>query len=174
MALNMPIDPLGTRRIHLAGCTAHPETTWVTQQARQLAWDLKEDDKKMAFLIHDNDKKFTTSFDTVFSSERIEIIHTPYQAPRANSYAERWVRSVREECLDQILIMNEIHLNRVLKEYGAYYNHARSHQGIGQRFPVSSIRPESSTKGPIIRRDVLGGIIHDYHRQPSSRISGYG
>ncbi len=165
---------LGTRRVHLAGCTAHPETTWVTQQARQLAWDLKEDDKKMAFLIHDNDKKFPASFDTVFSSEKMKIIHTPYKAPRANSYAERWVRSVREECLDQILVLNEKHLHRVLKEYGNYYNHDRPHQGIGQGFPMPLIGTERNTKGTIVRRNVLGGVIHDYHRQPSSRISGYG
>ena len=91
---------MGTHRVHLAGCTTQPDKTWVTQQARQHVWNEKDDAQNMAFLIHDNDKKFTTSFDTVFSSERIEVIHTPYQAPRANSYAERWVGSVREECLD--------------------------------------------------------------------------
>ena len=128
----------------------------------------------MVFLIHDNDKKFTTSFEAVFSSERIEVIHTPYHTPRANSYAERWVRSVREECLDQILIMNEKHLHRVLKEYGNYYNHDRPHQGIGQGFPMPVIGTKRSTIGTIVRRNVLGGVIHDYHRQPSSRISGYG
>jgi putative transposase len=75
---------LGTRRIHLAGCTTNPNKTWVTQQARQLVWDLKDNDRDMmAFLIHDNDTKFTSSFDSVFSSEGAEILHTPYQAPRA-------------------------------------------------------------------------------------------
>ena len=98
----------------------------------------------------------------MFSSEGIEFVQTPFQAPRANSFAERWVRSVREECLDHILILNENHLRRVLKEYGEYYNHARPHQGISQRFPVSG--PEWSTKRPIYRRDILGGVIHDYHR----------
>jgi putative transposase len=72
-----------------------------------LVWNLNEDCKKIAFLIHDNDKKFTSSFDLVFSSEKVEILHTPFQAPRANSFAERWERSAREECLDQILILNE-------------------------------------------------------------------
>jgi hypothetical protein len=76
---------LGTRRVHLAGCTTQPDTTWVTQQARQLVWNLKDDGQIMAFLIHDNDKKFTSSFDIVFSSEEIEIVHTPYKAPRANA-----------------------------------------------------------------------------------------
>ena len=78
---------LGTRRIHLAGCTKNPDTTCVTQQARQVVWDLKDNDRDIAFLIRDNDTKFTSSFDSVFSSEDIEIVHTPYRAPRANAYA---------------------------------------------------------------------------------------
>jgi putative transposase len=117
----------------------------------------------MAFLIHDNDRKFTASFDTVFSSEGIEILHTPYRAPRANAFAERWIRSVRQECLDHILILNESHLHRVLRAYGEYYNHARPHQGLDQRFPISG--PVSTTGGLIRRRDILGGVIHDYYRQ---------
>ncbi len=97
----------------------------------------------------------------VFSSEKIEIVHTLFQAPRANSFAERWVRSVRDECLDLILILNENHLQRVLREYDKYYNHARPHQGIGQRFPVSVLGREHNRNGPIRRRNILGGIIYD-------------
>jgi len=171
---NLFFIELGTRRVHLAGGMTDPDTTWVTQQARQLVWYLKDDAQDMAFLIHDNDKKLPSSFDTVFYSEGIEIVHTPYQAPRANAFAELWVRSVREECLDHILIMNENHIRRVLKEYAEYYNHAHPHQGIGQRFPVSVSRPERSTIAPIRRRDVLGGVIHDHHRQPSTPVSGNG
>jgi hypothetical protein len=163
---------LGTRRMYLAGCTTNPDITWVTQQARQLVWNLKDDSRDMAFLIHDNDGKFTYSFDRVLSSEGIEILHTPYRAPRANAFAERWVRSVREECLDDILVLNENHLHSVLREYGEYYNHSRPHQGLDQHFPVSG--PVSNTAGPIRRRDILGGIIHDYYRQPSASVSGYG
>jgi putative transposase len=165
---------LRTRRVHLAGCTTAPDSTWVTQQARQLVWNLNDDSKEITFLIHDNDKKFASSFDIVFSSEKIEIVHIPFQAPRANSFAERWVRSVREECLDQILIVNENHLRRVMKEYGEYYNHTRPHQGIGQRFPVSVPGRDRTTKGPIRRRNILGGVIHDYYRQPSSQIYTHG
>ena len=163
---------LGTRRIYLAGCTTNPDLTWITQQARQVVWNLKDDSRDMAFLIHDNDTKFTSSYDNLFSSEGIEVLHTPYRAPRANAFAERWVRSVREECLDHILVLDENHLRRVLREYGEYYNHARPHQGIGQHFPVSG--PERSIKGPIRRRDILGGVIHDYYRQPPPLVSDYG
>jgi hypothetical protein len=84
----------------------------------------------------------------------------------------RWVRSVREEFLDHIIVLNGNHLRRGLKEYAQYYNHTRPRQGLGKHFPVT--RPERSIKGPIRRRDILGGVIHDYYRQPSASISGYG
>jgi putative transposase len=140
---------LGTRRIHLGGCTTNPEAIRVIQQARQLVWELKDDSREMAFLIHDNDTKFIPSFDKVFSSEGIDVVHTPFRAPRANAFAERWLRTVREEWLNHILVVNESHLRNVLREYTDYYNHSRLHQGISQHFPVSD--PERSTKG-LIRR----------------------
>jgi putative transposase len=159
----------GTRRIHLAGCTINPDATWNSQQAHQLVWDLKDYSQDMVFLIHDNDTKFTSSFDSVFSSEGIEILHIPFQAPRANAFSERWGHSVRQECLDPILILNESYLRRVLEEYGEYYNYACPHQDIDQLFPVSA--PIRSTKGPVRRRDVCGCVIHDYYRQPSAPVS---
>ena len=129
---------IGTRRVHLAGCTVKPTAAWVTQQARQLVWKLQEEGRAMRFLLHDRDAKFPASFDAVFASEGIEVILTPYRAPNANAYAERWVRSVREECLDHLLIINERHLEHVLKEYSQYYNRARPHQGLRQQIPESA------------------------------------
>ena len=105
-------------------------------------------------------------FDNVFISESINVIHTPFQAPKANLFAERWVRSVFEECLDHILIVNQNRLRRVSKEYVNYYNHHRPHQGINQQFPISE--PKHNRNRPILRRIILGGIIHDYFRQPFS------
>ncbi len=99
---------IGTRQVHFAGCTPHPTGEWVTQQARQLTWTLQNSkDKRLPirFLIHDRDAKFTSSFNTVFESEGIDIILTPYRSPKANAFAERWVRAVREECLDRLLIV---------------------------------------------------------------------
>ncbi len=93
---------LGSRRVHVAGCTPTPTSAWVTQQARQLGWQIQDGILPLRFLIHDRDAKFPSSFDTVFRSEDVEIIRTPVQAPNANAYAERWIRSVREECLDKI------------------------------------------------------------------------
>ena len=116
---------LGTRRVHLAGCTAHPTSAWVTQQARHLSWTVQEEMRPIHFLIHDRDTTFPASFDHVFVAERVTIIRTPFRSPKANAFAERWVRSVRAECLDHVLILNERHVHRVLKEYVTYFNHAR-------------------------------------------------
>ena len=153
---------LGTRRVHLAGCTAHPTAAWVTQQARQMSWTLQEEGLPIRFLLHDRDAKFPASFDHVFKADNVTIIRTPFQSPKANAFAERWIRSVREECLDHVLILGERHLDRVLKEYVTYFNHGRPHQGIGQQIPAGDKR--SVGRGPVRCRDVLGGIIHDYYR----------
>ena len=108
---------LGSRRVHLAGCTANPTRAWVTQQARHLSWKIQDGRLPVRFLIHDRDTKFTTSFDTVFTAEGVTIIRTPIRAPNAHAFAERWIRSVREECLDKLLLVGERHLHRVLTAY---------------------------------------------------------
>ena len=154
---------LGSRRVQVAGCTDQPTAAWVTQQARQLSWEVQDGMLPMRFLIRDRDAKFPASFDRVLESEGITIIQTPYQAPKANAVAERWIRSVREECLDRLLIVNEQHLRRVLLEYLTYYNHARPHQGIGQQCPVPA--QPGPTDGRVRCRAVLGGIIHDYYHE---------
>lgn len=153
---------IGSRRVHFAGCTAHPDNAWITQQARHIMWALEDRDPAIRFLIRDNDKKFTTAFDTVFRSQGLDVIPTPYRAPNANAYTERMIRSVREECLDKLLIINQAHLRRVMREYVAFFNTARPHQGIEQRIPI----PQTShhVDGPVRCRNVLGGIIHDYYR----------
>ena len=125
-----------------------------------------------AYLIHDNDTKFTASYKDILISEGIETIHPSYRAPQANAFAERWVRSVREECLDHILVVNENHPGNVLRENTDYYNHSRPYQGVNQRFPVSS--PVGNTGGTLRRRAILGGMIHDYSRHPQRQIIGCG
>jgi putative transposase len=151
---------VGTRRVHLAGCTAHPTAAWVTQQARQLAWTLQEAGVSPRFLIRDCDAKFPPAFDTVFAAEGVQVVRTPYRAPKANAFAERWVRSVRAECLDHLLVVNEAHLGRVLAGYVAHYNQARPHRGLDQQTPIPHVPSEPI--GAVLRRDVLGGLIHEY------------
>ncbi len=154
---------IGTRRVHFAGCTAHPTAVWVTQQARQSAWTVQDAGASPRFLIHDRDAQFPSAFDTVFASEGVAIVRTPYRAPNANAYAERWVRSARAECLDHLLVAGEAHLRRVLTEYVAHDNHARPHQGLDQRCPVAL--PAPVRDGPVRRRDGLGGLLHDDYRE---------
>ncbi len=115
------------------------------------------------FLIHDRDSKFPAAFNTVFTSRDVTIIRTPYHALNANACAERWIRSVREECLDTILILGEGHLRRVLTAYITYYNQARPHQGIDQQCPVPV--EHLARAGSIARRDILGGVLHDDYRR---------
>jgi putative transposase len=153
---------LHTRRVYLAGCTAQPDSAWVTQQARQMVWQLEAREPAIHFLIHDRDTKFGATFDTVFQSTRVHIIRTPFRAPNANAYAERRVRTVRQECLNKLFILNETHLRRVLREYIAYYNARRPHQGLGQRFSIPG--PTPARTGVICCHPVLGGLIHDYDR----------
>jgi hypothetical protein len=154
---------LGSRRVHLAGCSAHPTSAWVTQQARNLVWSIQDGSSAARYLIHDRDTIFCAAFNRVFTAEDIEIIRTPYRMPNANAIAERWIRSVRQECLDHLLILSERHAWRVLRAYIAFYNGRRPHQGLGQECPVPITR--GAGLGRIQRREVLNGLIHDYERQ---------
>jgi putative transposase len=157
---------LGSRQVHLAGCTATPDAAWVTQQARQLSWQLQDaHGRPLRFLIRDRDGKFPASFDTVFASEGLAVLKTPPRTPNANAVAERVVRSIRTECLDQVLIINQAHLRSVLAEYVAYYNHRRPHQGRDQESPLPLAAAPTLPAAPARIRchPVLGGLINDYH-----------
>lgn len=156
---------LGSRRVYMAGCTANPTGAWVSQQARQFAWTLQERPGSYRFLIRDRDSKFTRDFDAVFTSEGIKIIKTPVQAPKANAFAERFVRTARSECLDWLLIVNRRHLEHVVRVFFDHYNTHRPHRALSLRPPAPAanmlaIPPPSSS---IERRDRLGGLIHEYH-----------
>ena len=154
-----------SRAVRILGVTEHPQSAWVTQVARNLVGDLAERRRSIRFLIRDRDAKFTASFDAVFASEGVEIIRTPIRSPRANAYAERWVRTVRAECLDQTLIMSSRHLERVLAVYVLHYNQHRPHRGLGLGVPAHVDHSSAcSATGRITRHDVLGGLLHEYER----------
>ena len=153
----------GTRRVHLAGITAHPAGEWVTQQARNLLMNLGDHADGLKFLIRDRDAKFTAAFDAVFTAIGVRIIETPVQAPRANAIAERWVGSARRECLDRMLITGERHLRLVLSEYADHYNTHRPHRALQQNPPGGRTHPAAeATDIRVLRLDRLGGLIHEY------------
>jgi putative transposase len=153
-----------TRRVVVAGCTAQPTAGWVTQQARNLAWRLGDDGVRPTLLVRDRDATFARAFDDVFRSEGVRMVRTPVRAPRANAHAERWVGTVRRECLDRMLIVGRHQLERVLREYADHYNTARPHQALGLTAPLADGQPSAAT-GAIMRHDRLGGLIHEYERQ---------
>ena len=156
------ITELGSRRIVHVGVTRSPTDAWVAQQLRE-ATPFGDAPK---YLIRDNDAKYGRQFTTVAVGSRIEVLRTPIQAPRANAICERLLGSVRRECLDHLLILSEAHLRRVLKEYLAYFNHARPHQGLQQRIPDQAevVDHAAGRVGKIIAFPVLGGLHHDYRR----------
>lgn len=156
---------LDHRRVHLAGVTAHPTGAWVTQAARNLLMDLDDHAHRFGFIIRDRDGKFTAAFDTVFAAAGIDVLKIPPRAPKANAYAERWVRTVRTECLDWMLVWNRRHLERVLTDYVRHYNTARPHRGIDLDVPVPAAEPPPASSNQlrrVERADVLGGLIHEY------------
>jgi putative transposase len=126
--------------------------------------DMGEHAGRFQVLIRDRDAKFTAAFDHVFTADGIQVIRTPVRAPKANAYAERWVRTVRTECLDWLLIRNRRHLERVLAVYVEHYNSARPHRGLDLQTPLPARRPPARTGRvePIGRVDRLGGLIHEY------------
>jgi putative transposase len=149
--------------VHLAGITAHPSGAWVTQQARNLLLDLGDAVDTFRFLVRDRDTKYTGAFDAGFAAAGVKDLRTPPRSPRANAYAERWVRTARSECLDWILIWNSRHLHQVLTEYVTHYNTGRPHRGLDLNLPVPP--PTADASGERIERtDVLGGLIHEYRR----------
>ena len=158
---------LGSRRVHLAGCTAHPDEAWVTQQARQVTLGLGERAEPVRFLIRDRDRKFTSRFDAVFEAQAVRVVRTPVQAPEANGIAERFVRTVRSECLDWLLILNARHLERTVKVFIDHYNSCRPHRSLGLVPPNGRPRVKPQTFSEplrVRRRDRLGGLLHEYER----------
>ena len=142
--------------------TAHPDSAWVTQQARNLA--IEQRLIGIQFLVRERDAKFSGPFDEVFRTEDVRVIRTPIRAPKANAFAERFVRTVRFECLDHVLVHGRRHLERVLRTYVEHYSRERPHRGLGLATPIPTPRAvhRNVRTRSIGRRDMLGGLIHEY------------
>lgn len=152
-----------TPGVHLGGITAHPTGEWVTQQARSLLMSFEDNAHGLKFFIRDRDATFTAAFDTVFTAIGVRIIKSPVQAPRANAIAERWVGSARRERLDRMLIAGETHLRLVLSDYVDHHNTHRPHRALQQNPPAGRTHPPAEVTGiRVLRRDRLGGLIHEY------------
>ena len=152
---------VGSRRIHIEGVTATPDAAWVTQQARNLSM---HDGLERVRFLRDRDSKFTASFDEVFSSEGARVIKTPVRAPKANAFAERFVRTARAEVFDLVLVLGRRHLLRLLRAYETHYNSHRPHRGIDLASPDTlGVPPIPVPIGGIERRRVLAGLINEYH-----------
>lgn len=158
------IIELGSRRVVHFGVTRNPSDEWAAQQLRE-ATPFGEGPQ---FLIRDNDDKFGEAFTRVAEGAEINLLRTPYQTPQANGMCERFLGSLRRECLDHCLILNRRQLHRVIKAYQAYFNHARPHQGIEQQVPCESNRLEAPpVGGKLVSRPVLGGLHHEYFWETS-------
>jgi transposase len=158
---------LDTRRVHLAGVTANPDGAWVAQQARNLLLALDERGRRVRFLLRDRDAKFCRAFDDVFGSQGVEVLRTPVQAPNANAHAERWVRTVRAECLDWLLVVGRGRLDQILRIYVAHYNQHRAHRALGLEPPdpaagITTLAEDRPDR--VHHRDLLGGLLHEYRR----------
>ena len=168
---------LGRRRVWIIGLTAHPHGPWVTKQARNVTGDLDYEGIEVKFLLRDRATKHVSHFDTVFTSAGAQVLRTPFRTPTANDHAERFVRTIRSECLDHVLIVDARHLERVLHSYVPHYNGHCPHQGISQQIPEAptstlTVAPLSSRHEGhrqnrphslgVRRHDRLGGLIHEY------------
>jgi putative transposase len=159
---------IGSRRVEHLACTSNPDTAWMLQQARNLLIDLDDRGRQVRFLVHDRDSKFSAAFNGVFASEGVRIVRTPVRAPNANAHVERWVGSVRRECLDRLLIVGRRQLEHVLRVYARHYNHRRPHRALDLQPPEPAAAVAAARGDPpapptsVHRRDLLGGLIHEY------------
>lgn len=156
----------GTRRAHLLGVTRYPTGAWAARLAREFTTDLQEAGHRFAHLIRDRDAKFTAAFDAVFEAAGIDARLTAPQTPRMNAIAERFVRTMRAECTDRMLIAGERHLYTVLDHYVDHYNAGRSHQGAGLNLHAPdddpNVIPFPARAHSIHRKAVLGGLVNEY------------
>jgi putative transposase len=156
---------LGSRQVHVAGVTPHPNAAWMKQVARNLTMEEWEFLSPGQYLIHDRDTKCCAAFQQIIDDAGIERVVLPPRSPNLNAYAERWVRSVKEECLSRIILFGEASLRHTLQEYVEHYHHERNHQGQGNVLLFPAVSHNTARVGPIQCRERLGGLLKYYERE---------
>jgi putative transposase len=157
---------IGTRRLHIVGATANPNTAWVTQQARNYILHCEQTGLKLGHLVHDHDTSFPKAFDAIFQSEEVDVRRVGPVAPNLNAYCERVIQTVQQECLDHFTVFGEEHLRWLCTEFEAHYNRERPHQTLGNS-PLSGGVPPTEALGmadSIVGAERLGGLIKSYSR----------
>ena len=153
---------IGSRKVYYAGCTAHPKADWVEQKARQFCWRLNENKESFKYLLRDRDGKYSKKFDQILKSEGINVRRLPRRSPNLNAWIESWIGSLKRECLNHFLVLNEKHLDHLMKEYVAHYNTERPHQSMDNK-PL--IQLPISSKGDVKCKERLGGVLKHYYRE---------
>jgi putative transposase len=156
---------LERRQVEFVATTTNTDGRWVTQQARNLMMQLADREHRFEYLIRDRDSKFSSDFDTILRSEGIRIIRTPVRAPNANAHAERWVGTLRRDCLDRLIILNRRHLDAILRTYTGHYNQHRPHRSLSLQPPETPTTPAADPVARIERKELLGGLINEYNRR---------
>jgi putative transposase len=150
---------LGSRQVHVAGVMPHPNEAWMVQMSRQVTMEEWGFLAPSQYLIHDRDTKFCAAFQHIIDDAGIERVVLPPRSPNLNAYAERWIRSVKEECLGRVILFGEAALCRTLNEYVEHYHHERNHQGKGNILLFPTVSQDTECKGPIQCRERLGGLL---------------
>jgi putative transposase len=155
---------VGSRRVFASSPTAQPDSAWVTQQARNFVMHLDETEPKPAIVICDHDSKFTATFDTVLESEGMKVQRVGPMAPNLNAFVERWIQSIKHECLDRFIVFGQRHLAHLVREYVRYYHEHRPHQALGNE-PLTPTDSPAPSEGQILCDERLGGVLKHYYRR---------
>src|SRR5262249_51379286 len=156
---------LGSRQVHIAGMTPHPNEAWMMQVARNVTMEEWGFLSPGQYLIHDRDGKYCAAFQQIIDAAGVKRVPLPPRSPNLNAYAERWVRSVKEECLSRLILFGEASLRHVLTQYGAHFHHERNHQGKGNVLLFPAVSQGTTRQGPVQCCERLGGLLKYYTRE---------
>jgi hypothetical protein len=153
---------IGSRRVHIAGITPYPNESWMKQIARNETMDTWGFLKSGQYLIHDRDGKYCPAFQDIIDKAGVKRVQLPPRSPNLNSFAERWVRSVKSEVLSKLILFGERSLRHALAQYTSHFHQERPHQGIGNVIPFPASRPANNREAPIESHERLGGLLKYY------------